>query len=496
MSIVFRKQTLKVALLTVLVMAVAEQVGFLVKRRMRNKEKTTAATTSDGAFLPGPTFAPPLIGKILAIVSNPHKFWEDQRAYGKLSWNSLVGKFMVFATSLPVVRSAFLQNGPDSFILACHPNAELILGKDNIAFMHGPSHKSLRAGFLALFTRKALSSYIATQYELIQEHMRLWLRETDGGYQEMWPKVRLMNTLTSQKVFLGDNLKDHELFTNLFLKMTQGFLTLPIYFPGTGLWNAVRAKEKIMEMLEEVVANSKRYVGTAGNEPKCLLDYWAQHMLHKGGEHSSNPAMAIVMMDFLFAAQDASTSSLDWTLCLMADYPDVFEKVRQEQMKHRPNHEPITHELLDQMIYTKAVVSEILRFRPPAPMMPFTAQKDMQLTEDYLLPKGSILIADIWTPTIHGFPNGNVFDPDRMMPDRREDLQFRESFMTFGAGPHLCVGQVYAMNHLATFLAELALSCDITRKLTSKSSNIEYLPTVCPGDCLIQLTARDERSLD
>ena len=33
------------------------------------------------------------------------------------------------------------------------------------------------------------------------------------------------------------------------------------------------------------------------------------------------------MLDFLFASQDASTASLCWTLTLMADHPDVLEKV-------------------------------------------------------------------------------------------------------------------------------------------------------------------------
>ena len=156
-------------------------------------------------------------------------------------------------------------------------------------------------------------------------------------------------------------------------------------------------------------------------------------------------------------------------------------------MELRPNHEPVTHEVLDKMTYTRAVVMEILRFRPPAPMMPFDVRNDIQITDDYKLTKGSILIADIWKPTIEGFPNGRTFDPDRMLPDRREDVQYRDSFLTFGVGPHLCVGQGYAINHLMTFLAELARGCEWTRKRTRKSDDINYLPTVCPGDCLIDL---------
>ena len=124
-------------------------------------------------------------------------------------------------------------------------------------------------------------------------------------------------------------------------------------------------------------------------------------------------------------------------------------------------------------------------------MMPFEAQKDMEVQEGFVLSKGSILIADIWKPTIEGFPEGHLFNPDRMLPENREDLKFKESFLTFGTGPHACVGQNYAINHLTAFLAELANTCEWERKLTSKSRDFEYLPTVNPGDCLIRIKARN-----
>jgi cytochrome P450 family 710 subfamily A protein len=45
----------------------------------------------------------------------------------------------------------------------------MILGTRNIAFMHGPEHKALRKSFLALFTRKALSTYIQQQDGIIRK---------------------------------------------------------------------------------------------------------------------------------------------------------------------------------------------------------------------------------------------------------------------------------------------------------------------------------------
>ena len=44
-------------------------------------------------------------------------------------------------------------------------------------------------------------------------------------------------------------------------------------------------------------------------------------------EYSSDLKMAITVMDFLFAAKDASTASLAQSVTLMSDYPQVLTKV-------------------------------------------------------------------------------------------------------------------------------------------------------------------------
>lgn len=69
------------------------------------------------------------------------------------------------------------------------------------------------------------------------------------------------------------------------------------------------------------------------------MDYWAQKCLEEMAEaetqgvlpprHCSDAAMADTVMDFLFASQDASTASLVWTLCMMADRPEILAKVRK-----------------------------------------------------------------------------------------------------------------------------------------------------------------------
>lgn len=60
---------------------------------------------------------------------------------------------------------------------------------------------------------------------------------------------------------------------------------------------------------------------------------------------------------------------------------------------------------------------------------------------------------------MQGWTDADKFDPDRFSPERQEDQKFPKNFLTFGYGPHYCVGKEYAINQLTAFLAILAFRC-------------------------------------
>ena len=135
------------------------------------------------------------------------------------------------------------------------------------------------------------------------------------------------------------------------------------------------------------------------------------------------------------------------------------------------------------------VVREVLRHRPPVTMVPHVAVKDCQLTDSYKVKKGTIIIPYLWAPQHEDFNNGDTFDPERWRPENRSDTHSR-SFLVFGAGPHSCIGQRYAMNHLTAFTGLLATSAKWNRKRTTDGDKIVYLPTIYPKDgCLVTLQA-------
>ena len=54
--------------------------------------------------------------------------------------------------------------------------------------MHGQAHKAIRKSFLALFTRKALGTYVELQDGIVRRHIAQWL--LSDSEREIRPFIR------------------------------------------------------------------------------------------------------------------------------------------------------------------------------------------------------------------------------------------------------------------------------------------------------------------
>merc|ERR1712226_816463 len=88
----------------------------------------------------------------------------------------------------------------------------------------------------------------------------------------------------------------------------------------------------------KLVPKAREYI-EAGKKPRCLLEHWAEAIQNAAKERGCKPTevhgctdddVSRCVLDFLFAAQDATNSGLVYTLDLMQAYPDIFERCHSE----------------------------------------------------------------------------------------------------------------------------------------------------------------------
>lgn len=384
-------------------------------------------------------------------------------------------------------------------------------------FLGGKAHVDYRKGLNTLFTRRSLAIYLTIQERIYQKYFDQWLSRPSDAAQPMMFPFRDLNMETSLRVFCGEYLPQHacDQISSEFWLITVALelVNFPIPLPGTKVWNAIQARKRMMKWLVYCVAESKKAMA-AGGEVTCLMDAWIKNMIEARrdteGEtqelsRASRQALtrefddreiAMTVLSFLFASQDAMSSALIYLFQHMADHPELLRKVREEQYRLRGDDldAPISFDLQEDMDYTRWVVKESMRVAPPVIMVPYLTKKPFPMSDTYTAPKGSMVIPSFWD-SLHDeevYPDADKIIPERWDPARGGDSPaMTRNYMVFGAGVHNCIGQQYVYMHLTALLGAASVKMNWTHHRTPDSDRVKIIATIFPkDDCLLSFTRR------
>lgn len=401
-------------------------------------------------------------------------------------------------------------NSP-AFVKPCVVDvAHKLLGADNWVFLDGKAHVEYRKGLNGLFTRKALEIYLPGQEAVYNRYFEKWLKitkENEGKPLPFMIHFREIITAVSCRTFVGHYISDEAVkkIADDYYLITEALelVNFPIIIPFTKTWRGKKAADMVLSEFSKCAAKSKVRMA-AGGEITCILDAWVKQMVDskrwreaeakgeslEGIEKPtqmlrdfSDYEIAQTIFTFLFASQDATSSASTWLFQIMAQRPDVLDRVREENLKTRngdPN-APVTLDQLESMAYTRAVVRELLRYRPPVLMTPYVVKKAFPITETYTVPKGAMVIATTYMalrdPEVYERPD--EFDPERYYTGDAE-VKGAKNYLVFGTGPHYCLGQHYAQMNLCLMLGKASLMMDWKHYPTAKSEEIEVFATIFP----------------
>ncbi|XP_062203625.1 cytochrome P450 CYP94D108-like [Phragmites australis] len=180
-------------------------------------------------------------------------------------------------------------------------------------------------------------------------------------------------------------------------------------------------------------------------------------------EHSDEVLRDIVL-SFLIAGRETTSSALTWFFWLVSSRPDVVARVVdevravRESTGTRPG-EPFGFDALRDMHYLHAALTESMRLYPPAPI------DSQSCAADDTLPDGTHVGAG-WSVTYSAYAMGRLaaiwgedcaeYKPERWLGADgafRPESPFR--FTVFHAGPRMCLGKEMAYVQMKSIVASV-----------------------------------------
>ncbi|XP_076048583.1 cytochrome P450 2L1-like isoform X2 [Oratosquilla oratoria] len=163
--------------------------------------------------------------------------------------------------------------------------------------------------------------------------------------------------------------------------------------------------------------------------------------------------LLITIRDLFVAGSETSSSTFRWMIAFMAVYPDVQTKVQAEIDAVVPRDRvPNLNDRMN-LQYLEAMLNEVHRHASFVPLgVPHLVTEDTDL-EGYVLPKGSIVLANIFSchfdPCYWKYPE--KFYPEHFIDEKGKCMTKREGFLPFSVGRHVCPGETLARMELFLF---------------------------------------------
>lgn len=182
----------------------------------------------------------------------------------------------------------------------------------------------------------------------------------------------------------------------------------------------------------------------------------------------------------LFAGHDTTSNLIAWACYYLQHEPEIQQKLYDE-VKQVCGDRIASHGDVHELRYTKQVLQETLRLRPPVPWLQRETPEDTTLG-GVNIPKGTQLWAGIiiahhnpqyWSEPV------KKFDPDRFAPEATK-ARHSHAFLPFSAGSRNCVGQKFALLEAQVLLSTLIQHFHVKPSPTSPKTVMAFEGTMTP----------------
>ncbi|KAJ3894816.1 cytochrome P450 [Lentinula edodes] len=243
---------------------------------------------------------------------------------------------------------------------------------------------------------------------------------------------------------------------------------IPKWFPGADFQRKAREWSDLRMNMTESIFNVTKEKVAMGIAAPSLTSFALEEMDHKQNLASQEDLIKITAVTAFSAFKggaDTPVSVLGEFILAMLRNPEVQAKAHSElERVLGPENLPRLNDV-GSLPYITAVVRETLRYSPVTPLaFPHELIED-DISAGYLLPKGSIVLANVWS-ILHNeedYPEPHLFNPSRFLDSNGQiDPAIKDpATPVFGFGRRVCPGKHIALDLLWIAIASILTSFSI-----------------------------------
>lgn len=212
------------------------------------------------------------------------------------------------------------------------------------------------------------------------------------------------------------------------------------WLPTRGNLEARKAEKAMNDAIRELIRRGRS--GDLGTQD--VLSRMMQAKDSETGTMMSDKQLLDETKSLVLAGHETTSLALSWTYYVLAQHPDIEEKLVEEAMRVLGDRTPLAQDV-PKLVYARQVFLEVMRLYPPVPGVSRNAVVEDEV-EGIKVPAGQLVLVSPYATHRHPeyWREPNRFDPDRFSEKRIGDIE-PYSYMPFLLGRRQCLGEHFAM---------------------------------------------------
>ncbi|KAL9663577.1 hypothetical protein QQ045_018966 [Rhodiola kirilowii] len=429
----------------------------------------------------------PLIGETLEFISSgyssrPVTFMLQRKAlYGKVFKTHILG-FPIIVSTDAEVNKVILQNQGNVFVPNYPKSITELLGKSSILQMNGSRHKKVHSIIASFLNSPHFKSRITSVIEnSVICSLSSWSKSSHQFVyiQDETKKITfevLVRVLMSMEP--GEEL---DFFRREYGEFIKGLICIPVKLPGTRLYKSLKAKERLLKVVDRIVGDRKRTLISKEEKtaaPQDVVDVllWDTTADSDKLKHPPLEFISGNIIEMMIPGQDTVPTAMTLAVKFLSESPVALNRLVEENMDltKRKAQSGETYAWTDYMSlpFTQNVINETLRMANIINAVWRKALKDVEI-EGYLIPKGWCVVASF--TSVHmdeeNYENPYQFDPWRW---EKTGIANKNNLTPFGGGQRLCPGLELSKLEISIFLHHLVT----TYRWEAEADQMVNFPTV------------------